>query len=235
MTTLLGILIASLAGSVHCAGMCGPFVCVYAGLNGGPGRGAAHAAYHAGRLVSYAVLGAIAGSLGLAANRLGLLVGVSRGAAFVAGTLMIVWGVSAILTARGVVLPWRRNARHVRSPFAALLSRVRGRSPAVRAGATGLLTTLLPCGWLYAFVAAAAGSGSALGGVVTMSVFWLGTLPALTVLGIVAQRVAGRYGSRLPIAAASFVVLLGLLTIAGRMGWVPALGPGMGDPGAHRH
>lgn len=225
MTALLGVLLASLGGSVHCAGMCGPFVCVYAGLGRGKMRGAAQVAYHGGRLVSYTILGAAAGSFGLAADRLGVLVGVSRGAAVLAGTLMVAWGVSAILTASGVALPWRGTTRMIRSPLGALLGRLRGRPAAVRAGATGLLTTLLPCGWLYAFVAAAAGSGSALGGIATMAVFWLGTLPALTVLGALTQRLAGRYGQRLPIAAASLVVILGLLTIAGRMGLMPAIVP----------
>ena len=51
MTLLLSILGASLLGSVHCAAMCGGFVCLYSGA--GPARhtGAApHAAYNAGRI-----------------------------------------------------------------------------------------------------------------------------------------------------------------------------------------
>jgi sulfite exporter TauE/SafE len=56
-----------------------------------------------------------------------------------------------------------------------------------------------------------------------MTFFWLGTLPALTALGALTQRLAGRYGNRLPVAMASVVVLLGILTIAGRIGLVPAL------------
>ena len=50
MTALLGVLLASLGGSVHCAGMCGPFVCVYAGLGRGKMRGAAQVRIHGGRL-----------------------------------------------------------------------------------------------------------------------------------------------------------------------------------------
>lgn len=224
MTVLVGVLLASLAGSVHCAGMCGPFVCVYAGLGRGQqGNGWLHAAYHAGRLVSYLVLGAAAGTLGASADRLGLLVGISRAAALLAGVLMILWGTSTILAARGVVLPWRGVSRSLRSPLGAILARLQKRPPLFKAAATGLLTTLLPCGWLYAFVTAAAGSGNALSGIATMAVFWLGTLPALTALGALTQRLAGRYRPRLPVAMASVVVLLGILTIAGRIGLMPSL------------
>jgi hypothetical protein len=222
VTALISVLLASLAGSVHCAGMCGPFVCVYAGLATGHGRGWLHVAYHGGRLASYMTLGAFAGALGAGANALGGLLGVSRAAALLAGVLMVWWGTHTILAARGVVL-WRRTGHTLRSPLGAVLQRLRGRPPVIRAGATGLLTTLLPCGWLYAFVAVAAGSGSAPAGIATMAVFWLGTLPALTAVGALTQRLAGRYGRRLPVVMASLVVALGILTIAGRLGVVPPL------------
>lgn len=221
MTALAGVLLASLVGSVHCAGMCGPFVCVYAGLGSGRTNRWVHIAYHGGRLASYLVLGAIAGSLGGGADRLGGLLGVSRTAALLAGVLMVLWGTNTILSANGIALPWRGASRLLRSPLGPILSRFRNRPPVVRAGATGMLTTLLPCGWLYAFVAVAAGSGSARLGSATMLFFWLGTLPALSVLGALTQRLAVRYGQRLPIAMASVVVVLGVLTIMGRIGLVP--------------
>jgi sulfite exporter TauE/SafE len=223
VTALLGVLFASLVGSVHCAGMCGPFVCVYAGLGNGKSNRSLHVAYNGGRLLSYLALGAAAGALGAGADRLGVLVGVSRAAALLAGALMVLWGTSTILTARGITLPWRRLTRSLRTPLGPLLGRLRERAPLVRAGATGLLTTLLPCGWLYAFVAAAGGSGNALSGMATMAMFWLGTLPALTALGALTQRFAGRYGPRLPMVMASVVVVLGVLTIAGRVGLMPSL------------
>ena len=62
MIALAGsVLLASLLGSPHCAGMCGGFVCFYSGQDG-RGQTRAHAAYNLGRLVSYLVLGLLAGS-----------------------------------------------------------------------------------------------------------------------------------------------------------------------------
>lgn len=57
----LSILIASLLGSPHCAGMCGGF----AAWSGSGGlRWSGVAAYNLGRLITYITLGIIAGLLG---------------------------------------------------------------------------------------------------------------------------------------------------------------------------
>ena len=64
MTALLGaVFVASLAGSLHCAGMCGPLVAFYSGADASHGlaRSITHAVYNGGRLAGYLVLGAVAG------------------------------------------------------------------------------------------------------------------------------------------------------------------------------
>jgi hypothetical protein len=215
MSLALGVLIASLLGSVHCAGMCGGFVCFYAGAAGNGTR--AHVAYNAGRLTSYLLLGLLAGLVGATVDRLGALAGLSRGAAILSGTLMVGWGLSTLLAVRGVRLPRLGGRLGGHNPLGGLLARVRGRSATVRAAATGLFTTLLPCGWLYAFVAAAAGTGSVDRALLTMGVFWLGTLPMMLAVGYGVQRLSGPLRTRLPIVTATAVVVMGLLSIAGKM------------------
>jgi hypothetical protein len=91
-----------------------------------------------------------------------------------------------------------------------------GRPPVVRALATGLLTTLLPCGWLYAFVISAAGTGSPAFGALTMAVFWVGTVPILVTLGAGLRAITGALGRRLPTVTAAAVVVVGLATIVMR-------------------
>jgi sulfite exporter TauE/SafE len=228
MAIILGVLVASLLGSVHCAGMCGGFVCFYS-AGGGTGT-RAHLAYNAGRLASYLLLGLAAGLIGAHVDRIGALAGLSSAAAIGAGTLMVAWGLNTLLATRGI--RFRRPRTEADAParraLGGLLATLRGRSPVVRAGATGLLTTLLPCGWLYAFVAAAAGTGSIALAVLTMAVFWTGTLPMMLAVGYGAQRIAGPLRSRLPMATAMAVVLMGLLSIAGRL----RMGPELPVPGA---
>ena len=215
MLLVIGVLVASLLGSVHCAGMCGGFVCFYAGGAGSGTR--AHVAYNVGRLTSYLFLGLMAGLVGATVDRFGALAGLSRGAAVLSGTLMVAWGLSTLLAARGVRVPRLEGRLGGQNTLGKLLARVRGRSAIVRAATTGLLTTLLPCGWLYAFVAAAAGTGRVDRALLTMGVFWLGTLPMMLAVGYGVQRLSGPLRTRLPVVTATAVVVLGLLSIAGKL------------------
>jgi sulfite exporter TauE/SafE len=50
-----------------------------------------------------------------------------------------------------------------------------------------------------------------------MIAFWIGTVPMLLAVGFGAQRVLGPFARRLPLAAAALVLVLGLLSIAGRL------------------
>ncbi|MBV6522853.1 MAG: hypothetical protein MNPFHGCM_03003 [Gemmatimonadaceae bacterium] len=230
MLLVLGVLGASLLGSVHCAGMCGPFVCYYAV---GPGNGIrSHAAYNVGRLLSYATLGAVAGVAGSTLDRLGALAGVSRVAAILSGTAMVAWGLSTVLAQRGMRI-FPAPGRGAPGALGAALARLRRQPAVVRAGAIGLLTTLLPCGWLYAFVAAAAGTGRVDVAILTMVAFWLGTLPVMVAAGYSVQRLAGPWRARLPMVSAVAVVVIGLLSIAGRLRVEARLsGPSAGHPAA---
>ena len=221
----LGILTASLLGSVHCAAMCGGFVCAY---SGGAGTEAAtlrsHALYNVGRLVSYLLLGALAGALGAGVTRMGAMAGVSHAATIIAGTLMVGWGISTIAAQRGVRVGFGAPAISVRwqRTLGQLMNRLREQPVAVRAALIGLGTTLLPCGWLYVFVASAGGTGSVRDGMLVMAIFWLGTVPALVAVGLGAQRVFGPLRRKLPTLGAVTVMLMGLLALSGRLAMAPA-------------
>ena len=223
MTFALAVLVASLLGSVHCAAMCGAFVCFYASAGAASPSSwrtdaAAHAAYNLGRLVSYSSLGLAAGALGHVLDTAGSLAGVQRSAAIAAGMLMVAWGGHAVLAAQGVRVRSLEVPDAWRRAMGSVLLRVRGQSPVVRAATTGLVTTLLPCGWLYAFVVTAAAAGSATGGAQVMLVFWLGTLPVMLSVGLGARHLMGRFGARMPLVSGAAIMVLGVLAIVGRMG-----------------
>jgi len=225
MIALVGaVFIASLLGSMHCAGMCGAFLAfAVTGDHGhAPRRSALNAAYNVGRLITYVVLGSIAGALGAAIDLGGSAVGLQSAAAAIAGSMMILFGLLAILRASGV--------RIQKLPVPGALQRlaIKGHraagnlSPLARAGTVGLLTTLLPCGWLYAFLITAAGTGRPEFGALTMAVFWLGTLPVMIGLGIGLQSLTGSLRRRLPLVTSLLVVCVGLWTVVGRVN-MPAL------------
>lgn len=212
------ILVASLLGSVHCAAMCGGFVCFYSGT--APADASlvrAHMLYNVGRLISYVFLGAVAGAIGSGVSHIGAFAGIGHAATLVAGMLMIGWAGSTIAVQHGLhaglpstPVAWQRF-------IGGALSHVRHQPLAVRAALTGIATTLLPCGWLYVFVAAAGGTGRAVDGMLLMSVFWIGTVPALVAVGLGAQRVFGPLRQRLPTIGAVTVLLMGVLAVSGRL------------------
>lgn len=219
------VLVASLLGSGHCVGMCGAFVAFAVSGDAGdrtstsapaPSRSALAAAYNLGRLCTYTLLGAVAGSFGAAIDLGGSALGIQRVALMIAGSLMLAFAAIALLRAAGVAI------RKV--PMPTLLHRVVAAGhraafalrPLPRAAAIGLLTTLLPCGWLYAFAITAAGTASPWLGALVMATFWLGTLPALVAFGAGIQALSGPLRRRLPTITALLLAAVGLWTLVGR-------------------
>lgn len=241
MLALAGsVLVTSLIGSPHCAAMCGGFVVFYSGHET-KRRWLAHLAYNGGRLVSYVALGLLAGLLGAGIERAGAVIGVGRAAAWIAGSFMLVWGVTALLRALGVGGAPRSSAASAHGLIARALRAVHAQPAEVRGLVMGLLSTLLPCGWLYAYVAIAAGTGTPAGGALVMAVFWLGTVPMMAGLAVIAQSALGGLRRRVPIAAAVIMIALGLLTLTGRLqphvhgAHDAAGGAHGGTSGAHDH
>lgn len=216
MTALaLTVLAASLVGSLHCAGMCGGFVAFYTGA-GGRRQGLGHAAYNIGRLAAYATLGALAGALGAALDLASAPAGIQRGAAVLAGALIALWGTRTLLETAGVRMARLEPPAALRGAVARGVAAVAARPPATRALVIGLLTGLLPCGWLYAFIVTAAGTGDPLRGAGLMAVFWLGTLPVMAGLAVAVQALAGSLRRWVPAVCAVAMIVVGLLAVAGR-------------------
>jgi sulfite exporter TauE/SafE len=220
MTALLtAVFVASLVGSLHCAGMCGGIVTLCVSGRPVTTRRAwrPHVLYNLGRLVSYATLGAVAGGLGAAIDLGGSAVGWSRVATLVAGGTMIVIGGVALLRSAGVRIGGGAVPAPIRDLFARGLAVVRTWPAGVQPLLIGLLTGLLPCGWLYAFVVAAAGTGHPWLGAATMAVFWAGTVPVMLGLGIGAQTLAGPLRRHVPRVTAVALVVVAVITITGRL------------------
>ncbi len=180
---LLATLFSSLVGSLHCVGMCTPFAILSMGPAGSRQSKSAVrlASYHLGRLVTYLALGtaiAILSSIGsfVIGNVFFKMIG------WLVGFMMVSLGVTRLFAVYGQRVP----VRHSRwlQQWAGVVVKLR-RSYAggpywLGAFLWGLTSTLLPCGWLYIFVMAAAtapGFGMSLA---MMVAFWLGTLPLLS-------------------------------------------------------
>ena len=183
MTPLVAGLIFGVIGSAHCVGMCGPLVLTVGRTLRRPSLRAQlqHAlAYHAGRVLTYALLGAAAGAVGQTLSGWGF----GRALAIVAGLLLL-------LSAIGSVVP--RRLRGVGAMPAALATRAcsaAGRwsriHPVAGPMLAGAANGLLPCGLVYSALLTAAALGTAASAVGMMIGFGLGTIPALVALSAAA-------------------------------------------------
>jgi sulfite exporter TauE/SafE len=213
---LATVLASSLVGSVHCAAMCGPLQGLYldASLAGGA-RWRRPLAHAGGRLGAYVTLGAIAGGVGAAVDLAGSLGDVQRAAMIVAGAMLVAWGAMALASALGAPVPSLSSLRP--RVFQRGVVQIRRRRPTVRAALLGLLSAALPCGWLWAFVVVAAGTGSVLAGALVMSTFWLGTVPMMVGLGAFAAPIVRRIGARLPFVTAAALIAMGIFALQARV------------------
>jgi len=100
-----------------------------------------------------------------------------------------------------------------------------------RAWLVGVLTGLLPCGWLWAFVVSAAGTAHSATGAMVMAVFWLGTVPAMTGVLALGGALVDRIRRRMPVISACVLIVLGVSTLASR--WIDAGAAGATAPHCH--
>ena len=232
MIWLLGtVFIASLLGSLHCVGMCGPFALLAGAGNRSRDDDARPAQtwappllYNFGRLLTYAGVGALFGAAGMAVNSLSGDYGSSlstwqQTATWIAGLMMIAVGLIGITRFAGWTVRLPNVARPLQKLLQALFRRTSKLSRLKRALVIGMLTSLMPCGWLYTFAITAAGTGSPLSGMAVMTAFWLGSVPVLLALipGVnLLQRLGKSTQRQLPLIMSSLVILTGLFTLVYR-------------------
>lgn len=204
---LIPIFIASILGSAHCAGMCGGFVAWYS--HGSERHVIPHALYSLGRLLTYLTLGVAAAWAGQSIDNASP---VARLSALIIGVALIAAGISKIL---GWQLP---IARKYSSALAPTLGKFMKRLPSIplrlRPLLIGVVTTLLPCGWLYGFVGLAMASADVGQAVLIMTVFWAGTLPVMLTLGFFSRLLTRRLSTFVPRLTGILLVLSGLLSLA---------------------
>jgi len=200
-----------LAGSGHCVGMCGGFaLAIGEGAAGAPGLLARHAAYQAGKALTYASLAALlAAGLG-GVGRAGWLGSSQSVLAIVAGVVMVVYGLMQVLEVRASGW-WRRLVEPV--PVCRALAVVVTARGVVPAFVTGWLNGFLPCGLLLAVLFQAASLGSIGAAALGAAVFGLATLPGLFLFGWLAGVWSLRGRRILVRVTGALLILFGVITI----------------------
>jgi sulfite exporter TauE/SafE len=146
----------------------------------------------------------------------GSAMGLQRLAAYAVGVSLLIWGTVLAFRAAGLSIPLIASPGFVGRFVQAGFRSVKHWPRSLHAAAIGLLSGFLPCGWLYLFVLAAAGTENARQGGSVMLAFWIGTLPILTAVTAGASKLSVRHHKVLPAATAIICLLAGGHTLWAR-------------------
>ncbi len=205
------LFVVGLLTSLHCVAMCGGInlsQCVsrrFPKQEGSKYSGFRPSLlYNAGRVVSYTIIGGIAGALGSVVGFSGAAKGTI---AVIAGILMMLIGLNML----DVFPQLRKWTPRLPKKFSDKIhAETSGRGPLY----VGLLNGLMPCAPLQAMQLYALGSGTALAGAASMLVFSLGTVPLMFGLGAFSSFLSSRSTRRMRTAGAVLVVALGIVMLS---------------------
>lgn len=221
MIALAAALLTGLAGSLHCAGMCGPLMLLVGRIVAAERSWLYLALYHGGRLLTYALLGALAGSIFMWTS----LAGQQQWLSMLFGALLIVFAVIGWKAGQVTVFPELSRLLHGAAERA---FRYRGWP---RMMLLGMMNGLLPCGLVYVALAVAAASGSVLQGALIMLSFGSGTLPVLMFMSVAAGRLPLQRWWR-PVTLRILTLIAGLLLIVRGLNLdIPFLSPAAHEGG----
>lgn len=208
MTAYLGpALLLGLLSSAHCVGMCGPIALAVPSVrHTWSGRSMDALLLNGGRVLTYALLGALFGTFGRGLHLAGLqqATSIGMGVLMLAAVLLPalfrkdMFAAAAIGGLGRLRSALARNLRRT-APEALLL--------------TGMLNGLLPCGMVYFAVAGALVQDGALNGALFMAAFGLGTWPAMLAVRLGGGLITGAWRNGMRKAAPYVFALLGVLFI----------------------
>ena len=199
------VIAASIIGSIHCVGMCGALA-----LTAGAQSRSGLINYHLGRLLGYLCVGTLAGFLGSEF--------INSEMKYISLISTVFLGVSFLVIGFSIM---RKGQVHIRQPdFLKLFYQRRvGRlleskaSHSVSSFLIGLLSPLLPCGWLYGFILIAVATNNALWGGILLTSFWIGTLPALSGISLLASKPIEFFKSKATVFLGIFLMFIGFSSL----------------------
>ncbi|GJM16303.1 MAG: membrane protein [Thermodesulfobacteriota bacterium] len=198
----VAVLVASILGSTHCITMCGPIAIT---VNNSSGY---MSLYHIGRLISYLILGTLAGLLGEAflSNNFPLISTISIG---LISIFFIYTGYKLVVGKPLEFLPSKTISSLISKPAKWSLSQ----SKPIKSLTLGIVNGFLPCGWVYIFVIGAVATKNPVYSAGILFIFWLGTVPALSAFPYIYKKTFKKAPRKLAIAAGVLLIIVGLANI----------------------
>jgi len=217
-------LLLGLAGSLHCAAMCGPIYIAVSGLYEKPRQFINPLFWQLiGKTTGYAMLGVL---FGIAGKGLSMLV-FQNTLMLISGLLLLVVGLSGVFRFTGF------------ATLENILKKAMGRMVAQQAKGSfflGVLNGFVPCGLVYAAGVGAMAAGTPEKGAIYMVLFGVGTAPVLFITALsrwlisFKKTTVGAAWKQVP------VLLLGLLFFLKGMGiGIPFLSPNVKSPSTQKN
>ena len=171
--------VIGLLGSFHCIGMCGPIVLALPlGEHGNETFIMGRLLYNVGRVLTYALLGAVFGLLGSGIS----LAGFQQWASISLGAVILL----------AVLLPSKTKQEFIdKLQFSLLTSRLKNyfrklfkKNSQGSLFLIGVVNGFLPCGFVYIGIAGAIATGSLINGIMFMTLFGAGTIPIMFAVSV---------------------------------------------------
>jgi len=206
MTILLTAFLLGLAGSFHCVGMCGP-IALSLPLRGETVAGKIWGGilWSFGRIVTYSLMGAIFGMIGLGFK----MAGFQQIVSVIVGALMILSAVLPSLFKNFRMGKMTALFNPVRKSMQQLFREKNNKALFF----IGIFNGLLPCGLVYLAIAGAIGTADTILSIGYMALFGLGTLPLLLAVSMLGNIISQTLRNRLNKVVPFVVILIGIIFI----------------------
>lgn len=204
---MLAALLLGFFGSFHCIGMCGPIAIALPQHSDKYNIKIISALlYNFGRVITYAIIGVLFGTIGKGL----FLGGLQQSISIITGIVIILFVVFPFLIPQKIressvlKIPFFRNAFSksfkMQSMFAYLF--------------LGLINGLLPCGFVYMALSGALLTGNTIDGSLFMFFFGLGTIPAMFAMSTMGSIVNISFRNKIKKSIPYISILVGLILIA---------------------
>lgn len=202
--------VAALMGSLHCMGMCGGLVVACSSS----GDKSSNIFYQIGRLLSYSMLGLIAGLIGQSFNISNVPKWVSIIPAIFIGLLFLSMGISIL---KGRKLDFKLPKMFETIQRKLFRNALTVKSAKLKSFLVGTFSIMLPCGFLYGIVFTVMAFQQPLWGFLALITFWMGTLPAMGLAPNLINKFLRPLIAKKPILVSFTFIFIGLLTMTIRV------------------
>ena len=221
---LISALLLGIISSFHCVGMCGPLALALPVSHLSRSKQLLSVVlYNSGRVITYATLGLV---FGIAGRKL-YLAGLQQWFSIIMGSIMLALAIQYFIRKRPVQPSWMNGFhRMVQKAMQACLQ-----SKQITAYLwLGMANGLLPCGMVYLALAGALSTTEVFDSVLFMTMFGIGTMPGMLLLGALGLRADISLRQRIKRAMPIVISLVAVLLILRGMNLgIPYISPHLGN------